>query len=108
MTPKTTKKKTYTEDQALMLLEDVRDQFVAFGEGLHVVADKVDKLEGRFDVLERRFDRLETKVDSIQGDVKEIKHVLGAKVDVTDFRKLEKRVVRVENIVLMPQKKIVR
>ena len=139
MTQKTTKKKVYSEDQVVTILEDIRDQFTAFGEGLGIVSDKVDnlehrfdklegrfdnkegrfdnlehrfdnlegrfdKLEGRFDNLEGRFDALETKVDRMQEDVTDIKHELAHKVDIADFQKLEKRVVRMEKIVLVSYK----
>jgi septal ring factor EnvC (AmiA/AmiB activator) len=98
------------------------------GEGLTIVSEgqerlekrfdglekKVDRLEIRFDGLETRFDGLETRFDglekkvgeidarliSVQDDVMEIKHKLSEKVDLADFQKLEKRMVKLEKLVL--------
>jgi predicted nuclease with TOPRIM domain len=128
----------YSEDQVVTILEDIKDQFNAFGEGLTIVSDgqerlekrfdglekKVDRLETRFDGLETRFDGLETRFDgletrfdglekkvgeidarliSVQDDVIEIKHKLSEKVDIADFQKLEKRIVKLEKLVLAMQ-----
>jgi chromosome segregation ATPase len=120
--------KMYSEDQVVTILEDIKDQFGAFGEGLTIVSEgqerlekrfdglekKVDRLEIRFDGLETRFDGLETRFDglekkvgeidarliSVQDDVMEIKHKLSEKVDLADFQKLEKRMVKLEKLVL--------
>ncbi|MEI7750064.1 MAG: hypothetical protein WCJ25_03605 [Candidatus Moraniibacteriota bacterium] len=79
---------------------------------LDTLETKVDNLEVRFDTLETkvdnlevRFDTLETKVDTLQEDVTEIKHKLSQKVDLEDFQKLEKRLIKVEGFVLEFSKK---
>ncbi len=61
---------------------------------------KVDNLETKVDNLETKVDNLETKVDSLQIDVTDIKHKLSQKVDLEDFQKLEKRLIKLENFVL--------
>lgn len=126
MADKKKENKTYSQDQVVTILEDIKDQFTAFGEGLDVVSHTVERLEGRFDTLEgrfdtlegrfntlegrfdhleSRFDTLEAKVDRMQDDITDIKHELSQKVNLEDFQKLEKRVVRMEKIVLVAQKK---
>jgi len=68
---------------------------------------RFDKMDARFDNLETKVDNLETKVDnleikvdSLQVDVTDIKHKLSQKVDLEDFQKLEKRLIKLENFVL--------
>ncbi|MEI8344037.1 MAG: hypothetical protein WCF93_03755 [Candidatus Moraniibacteriota bacterium] len=61
---------------------------------------RFDKMDARFDNLETKVDSLETKVDSLQVDVTDIKHKLSQKVDLEDFQKLEKRLIKLENFVL--------
>ena len=97
---KPSKLKTYSENEVVVILEDIRSQFMAFGEGQQVISDKVDGLENKFDNLENRFDNLEIKVDKLQDDVTDIKHKLSKKVDLEDFQKLEKRVIKLEKLAI--------
>jgi len=83
------KKKTeesYSQDKVAVILEDIQDQFSAFGDGQKFLTEKVDNLE--------------IKVDRIQEDVLDIKHNLSEKVDREDLQKLEKKVFRLEKMVL--------
>lgn len=121
-------KKTYSEDYVAVMLEDMHDQFGAFGDGLKLLNEKIDglktrldnleagldglknrmgslenkmgSLENRMDSLENRMGRLEIKVDNIAGDIADIKEKLSRKVDWDDFHKLEKRVFKLEKVVL--------
>ena len=72
---------------------------------LDTIEVRLDTLETKVDNLEVRFDTLETKVDTLQEDVTEIKHKLSQKVDLEDFQKLEKRLIKVEGFVLEFSKK---
>lgn len=53
-----------------VLLERMEKQFHAFGEGLILLTEKVDRgferLESRIDTLENRIDRLEKKLDRLE------------------------------------------
>lgn len=89
-----------------MILEDLRSQFMAFGEGQDVLSRKTDNLEAGQDALSQKIDNLEIKVDSIderliriEDNVAEIKHRLSEKVDLEDFQKLEIRLIKLEKIV---------
>ncbi|MEI6650920.1 MAG: hypothetical protein WCL23_05880 [Candidatus Moraniibacteriota bacterium] len=66
---------------------------------------KVDNLEVKVDNLEVKVDNLEIKTDHLQEDVTEIKHRLSQKVDLEDFQKLEKRLIKVEGFMLEFAKK---
>lgn len=79
-------KKTYSEDYVVVMLEDLHDQFGAFGNGLKLLNEKIDNFEN--------------KVDSIASDVLDIKSKIGRKVDWDDFHKLEKKVFKLEKLVL--------
>lgn len=118
-----------------VLLEDLKGQFKAFGEGLgtlseqfedfkvkqDVLTGKVEKLEDGQKILTGKVEKLEIgqkvlagkvekleegqkiltkKVDGLQSDVTEIKHKLSKKVDIEDFQKLEKRVIKLEKMML--------
>ena len=105
--------KAFTSSEVMSLLEHM-------SEGIEVIAEtqlgtnrRIDGLEQRFDGLEQRFDgleqrfdglenkfeKLEHKVDRLQDDMTDVKQTLSAKVDRTEFSKLEKRMVKVERVV---------
>ena len=61
---------------------------------LEVQCDMSDRL-GRVEV---RLDSIETKIDRLQDDMVEVKFELKRKVDAEEFEKLEKRVVKLEQL----------
>jgi hypothetical protein len=96
-------KETYKSGEVMTMLENMNDgiQLIAETQGDLVkkvdnMENRFDNLENRFDNMENRFDNLESKVDHLQDDVMEIKHKLADKVDLSDFQKLEKRVIKLE------------
>lgn len=76
------KNPNFTSSEVMSLLENMN-------EGIHIIA------ESQTEVI-RRLDTLEEKVNHLQDDMTDVKYKLGEKVDVTDFKKLEKRVIKVE------------
>ncbi len=117
----TTKEKTFGFSEVMSMLEGMNDGIQVLAEqhsgiigrldGMDARFDKTDarfdKMDARFDNLETKVDNLETKVDnleikvdSLQVDVTDIKHKLSQKVDLEDFQKLEKRLIKLENFVL--------
>jgi archaellum component FlaC len=110
----TTKEKTFGFGEVMSMLEGMNDGIQLISEqhsgiigrldGMDARFDKMDarfdKMDARFDNLETKVDSLETKVDSLQVDVTDIKHKLSQKVDLEDFQKLEKRLIKLENFVL--------
>ena len=117
----TTKEKTFGFSEVMSMLEGMNDGIQVLAEqhsgiigrldGMDARFDKTDarfdkmdarfdKMDARFDKMDARFDNLETKVDSLQVDVTDIKHKLSQKVDLEDFQKLEKRLIKLENFVL--------
>lgn len=107
-------KKSYSSDHVAVMLEDMSGQFKAFGEGLSSLSEQFEGfgkeqkiLIKRVDVLEigqkglsDKVDKMEIKLDSVAADVIEIKHKLSQKVDLEDFQKLEKKVLKLEKLIL--------
>ncbi|MDP2838131.1 MAG: hypothetical protein Q8O53_02540 [Candidatus Moranbacteria bacterium] len=79
--------KSYSADHVSVMLEDVRDMMMAFGEGQDVLSEKVDVLSD--------------KVDRMQDDITDIKYTLSEKVERSEFQKLEKRMIKVERAVFV-------
>ena len=103
----TTKEKTFGFSEVMSMLEGMNDGIQVLAEQhsgiigrLDGMDARFDKTDARFDKMDARFDNLETKVDSLQVDVTDIKHKLSQKVDLEDFQKLEKRLIKLENFVL--------
>ncbi|HEX8973932.1 MAG TPA: hypothetical protein VF817_00390 [Patescibacteria group bacterium] len=75
-----------------------------FDEKLTTLAESMDiKFEGvysRLDRVEDRLDKVETKIDRLQDDVVDVKYELKRKIDVEQFKSLEKRVVKLEKLSL--------
>ena len=44
------------DNKIAVLLEDLRAQFRAFGEGLQIVNDKIDKMDQRIERVEQKLD----------------------------------------------------
>jgi TolA-binding protein len=91
-------KKTFRSGEVMSLLENMN-------EGIHIIAEsqtevirRLDGLEGRMDTLETKVDHLQDKVDHLQDDMTDVKYKLSEKVDASDFKKLEKRVVKIERL----------
>jgi archaellum component FlaC len=107
-------KKTYSEDQVVVILEDIKDEFGILADGLKTLNDKFDRMEVKMDNLETKVDYLlervnaleekvnglEIKVDGIADDILDIKNKLNQKVSLEDFHKLEKKVFKLEKLVL--------
>lgn len=121
MKKNTKTKKVYSKDQTAVILENISSQFKVFGEAQSLLSDKADNLgikvdaiderlenvEAKINIMDKRLENVEVKVDVInerlvrmEDDVVEIKHKLSEKVDLEDFKKLEKRLVSLEKIVL--------
>lgn len=84
--------KKRSDDQTAVILEDLGRQFMAFGEGLDLLSNKVDRIETKVDVIDERLVRVEDNTI-------EVKHKLSEKVDLEDFQKLEIRLIKLEKIV---------
>ena len=94
------KDKTYSEGQVAVILEEIRDDFKIFGEAQSGLSEKVDNLSEKADGIDERLIRVENRLIRVEDDVIEIKHKLSAKVDREEFHKLEKRMFKLEKLVL--------
>ena len=65
---------------------------------LENVENRLENVENRLDSVETRLDSVETKIDRLQDDMVEVKFELKRKVDAEEFEKLEKRVVKLEQL----------
>lgn len=93
-------KKTETRDQYTVVLEDLRSNFKVFGEGLSLLNNKVDKMDGRLDGIDGRLDgmdgrlgRVESDLAILKGEVALIRH---NQVTRDEFKLLESRVLNLE------------
>ncbi|MEI7621723.1 MAG: hypothetical protein WCJ51_04265 [Candidatus Moraniibacteriota bacterium] len=59
---------------------------------------RLGNVEVRLGNVEERLDKVETKIDRLQDDMVEVKFELKRKVDAEEFEKLEKRVVKLEQL----------
>ncbi|MCK4635958.1 MAG: hypothetical protein KAT32_03770 [Candidatus Moranbacteria bacterium] len=85
------------------LESDVNDLKVGFCELDETVAkldEKVTKMDGKIDVLQEDMKDVNNKVDILQEDVTEIKHKLSEKIDREEFNVLEKRLIKLERLVM--------
>ncbi len=109
---KKTEEKVYTAGEVGSMLEGIDNTVKIISENYLSVVDTQDKilkvqdkiLEVQYDMNDRlgrvevRLDSVETKIDRLQDDMVEVKFELKKKVAVDDFEKLEKRVVKLENL----------
>jgi len=81
-----------------VVVEQLQDQFRAFGESLQDVKDGFARLEQRFDGLEQRFDGLEQRFDGVEGRLGRVEAaVLEHTRELKDFRvALDRKVDREE------------
>ena len=92
-------KKDYTQ----VLLEDLRDQFKAFGEGLSVVARQTEENGKHLEETNQRLDRIEYELQEfrvefslIHKEIGELKTMLSTKPDLARLEALEARVNSLE------------
>ena len=111
--------KTFGFNEVMSLLESMNDGIKVISEQYGGVAVRLDKIDARLDKMDNRLDkmdnrldkmddrlgkmdnrlgRLEVKVDKLQDDVVEVKYEIKNKVDRDEFKKLEKRVVKLERL----------
>lgn len=60
----------------------------------------MDGIDNRLDGIDGRLDGIDGRLDRMQEDTTDIKHELKRKVDYEEFEKLEKRVIKIEKLVL--------
>lgn len=98
------------KDYVAVLLEEVRSNFMVFGEALSGFGEKLELVKqkgdatfeevGRIKVemaeMNIRLDRIEREVSSIRGEIEILKNILTKKVDLDYVKRLEVRLVRVE------------
>ncbi len=116
---KKTKEKVYTVGEVGSLLESMDGTMKMMSENYsslvktqgeilevqHVMQNQLERVEvrlgsveNRLENVENRLDSVETKIDRLQNDMVEVKFELRRKVDAEEFEKLEKRVVKLEQL----------
>jgi len=79
------KEKSFSSSEVMSLLEAMND-------GIQIIAEDQSHIK-------QRMSSLESKVDRLQEDMTDVKYMLSEKVDRAEFKKLEKRMVKVEKLV---------
>ncbi len=87
---KDNKKETYNVSEVGSMIEALTGTIDLMNEGL------TSRLAG----IDNRLDEVDNKIDILQEDVTEIKHKLSEKVDREEFNALEKRLIKLERMVL--------
>lgn len=103
--------KEATKDHYTVTLEQLRDDFQAFGEGLGVISHEIqgfkEEVSGQLkafgegqETIVNDVKEIHTRLIRVEDDVVEIKHKLSDTIKREEFGKLEKRVIKVERAVL--------
>lgn len=117
-----TKEKTYSTNDIGIILERMEKRFDETDRKIENLSSKTDKrfekmtselgsmienLDGKIQILaenivsiDHRLIRVEQKVDRLQDDMVEVKYELKQKASNEDFKKLEKRVTKLERLSL--------
>ena len=73
---------------AMIMVEQIRDDNMIFGEAISGLSDKFDKMSDRLDIMDERFDRIDIKFEKVDDrlngltiEVKEIKEILIKNID---------------------------
>jgi hypothetical protein len=101
------KEKLFKSGDVMSILENMSD-------GIQLIAEQHGEIVTRLGGIDVRLGGIDKRMDGMQGDINEIKerlarvedntieikHKLSEKVDLADFQKLEKRLVKLERLVL--------
>lgn len=126
MKSKKSSKGPQREGHLVVILEDMRSKFRAFGEGLSGLREKVDegfarvdekfarvdeglaglnnKMDEGFELMDKRFEKVGERLERIESDIRIIKNQIKVKVDLEEFKLLEDRVVTIEKRLAMAEK----
>ncbi len=93
-----TKRKSATADQFIVVLEDMRSDFRAFGEKLEMVDEKMVIMDGRLGNIEEDLEIIKVELVNINSEIFDLKKLLTHKADLKRLQDLERRVVHLEKI----------
>lgn len=93
-----TEEKTLGFSEVMSMLESMNDGIKIISEQHGGIVSRLDKIDVRLDGMDAKFDIMDKKIDRLQDDMVEVKYELKRKVDVQQFEKLEKRVVKLEKL----------
>lgn len=92
--------KTYPAGEVLSMLEHINEGIEVIGEQYKGVVDRLDGIDARLDGIDDRLDGIDGRLDIMQEDITDIKFKLSEKVDREEFNKMEKRMTKLEKLVL--------
>jgi septal ring factor EnvC (AmiA/AmiB activator) len=90
------KRLTRVEDEVVF----IRERLDKVEKGLGRVEERLTKVEDRLTKVEDRLTKVEDGNARIEDEIFDIKRKLSQKIDFDDLQKLEKRLVRLEKLVL--------
>lgn len=93
-------KKEIQKNNNVFEFGQVMSMLEAMNDGIKMIAEVQSGHSEKFEQIDKRFDKLENKVDKLQDDMTQVKHDLKRKVDYEEFALLEKRLVKLEKLVL--------
>jgi peptidoglycan hydrolase CwlO-like protein len=84
-------------DYLTVLIEDMKGDFKAFGDGLTDVSKKVNELDQKVDLLVEDMDYVKSEIVEIKDRFKETDNKLAKKADKTAMDDHETRIIKLES-----------
>lgn len=85
--------KAYGFSEVMSMLENMND-------GIQIIAEQQVDMKNDIDVIKDGMVEVKDRLTNVEDNVIEIKHKLSEKVDRDEFNKLEKRMIKLEKLVL--------
>ena len=89
-------KKTYSEDHVLAMFEEIKGQFMAFGEGQQILSDKLDNVNDRFIRMEGKMEIMEGRMSGVEDELKIMNSKLDNKAEKAVVEDHENRLLKLE------------
>lgn len=100
-------KKTYQEDHVLTMFEDIKsqnkiviEQYSGLTEKVDIITEKIDLITEDIDEIKSTIMDMKDDITQTKRDVSDIKKELKIKADKDVFYGHEKRIIKLENVVL--------
>jgi len=97
---KKTEEKTFKAGDVMSLLESMNDGIQMISEQHGEIVTRLDNMQEDVDGIKSDIVVIKSDIDVIKNDIVDIKYDLKEKVSYEEFEKMEKRVVKLEKLVL--------
>lgn len=97
---KAEREEVFRSGEVMTMLESMNDGIQLLAEQHGGIVTRLDGIDNRLDGMQGDITEIKERLVRVEDDTIEIKHKLSEKVDLADFQKLEKRLVKLEKVVL--------